>query len=72
MHIYQILLLVGVVIASIMTSYSLVRTFVLLIKSNDVQAKEEKDLEKTMKLMIYSIILLTICSFVYTLFCIMD
>lgn len=72
MHIYQILLLIGVVIASIMTSYSLVRTFVLLIKSNDVQAKEEKDLEKTMKLMIYSIILLTICSFVYTLFCIMD
>ena len=46
MHIYQILLLIGVVIASIMTSYSLVRTFVLLIKSNDVQAKEEKDLEK--------------------------
>lgn len=65
MKIYQVLLLIGVILASIATSFYLVKMVSLLLRSKDSKKITDKELESNLRYMVISIILLTICSFVY-------
>ena len=65
MKIYQILLLCGVIISSVTTSFYLVKMFSLLWKNRDKQSISDKELDNNLKYMVISIVLLTICSLVY-------
>ena len=65
MKIYQILLLIGVILASIATSFYLVRMISLLLRSKDSKKITDKELDNDLKYMVISIVLLTICSLVY-------
>ena len=68
---YQILLLFGVIIASIATSFYLVKMVSLLLRSKDSKKITDKDLDNNLKYMVISIVLLTICSLVYCITSIM-
>ncbi len=72
MKIYQILLLTGVIVSSITTSFFLVKMFSLLWKNRDKQSINDKELDSNLKYMIISIVLLTICSLVYCVISIVD
>lgn len=72
MKIYQILLLVGVILASIATSFYLVRMISLLLRSKDSKKITDKELDNDLKYMVISIVLLTICSLVYCITSIMS
>ena len=61
MKIYQILLLCGVIISSVTTSFYLVKMFSLLWKNRDKQSISDKELDNNLKYMVISIVLLTIC-----------
>lgn len=65
MKIYQVLLLIGVILASIATSFYLVKMVSLLLRSKDSKKITDKDLDNNLKYMVISIVLLTICSLVY-------
>ena len=65
MKIQQILLLCGVIISSVTTSFYLVKMFSLLWKYRDKQSISDKELDNNLKYMVISIVLLTICSLVY-------
>ncbi len=65
MKIYQVLLLIGVILASIATSFYLVKMVSLLLRSKDSKKITDKELDSNLRYMVISIILLTICSFVY-------
>ena len=65
MKIYQILLLCGVIISSVTTSFYLVKMFSLLWKNRDKQSISDKELDNNLKYMVISIVFLTICSLVY-------
>lgn len=65
MKIYQILLLCGVIISSVTTSFYLVKMFSLLWKNRDKQSISDKELDNNLKYTVISIVLLTICSLVY-------
>ena len=65
MKTYQILLLIGVILASIATSFYLVKMVSLLLRSKDSKKITDKDLDNNLKYMVISIVLLTICSLVY-------
>ncbi len=71
MKIYQILLLIGVILASIATSFYLVKMVSLLLRSKDSKKITDKDLDNNLKYMVISIVLLTICSLVYCITSIM-
>ncbi len=71
MKIYQILLLIGVILASIATSFYLVKMVNLLLRSKDSKKITDKDLDNNLKYMVISIVLLTICSLVYCITSIM-
>lgn len=71
MKIYQVLLLIGVILASIATSFYLVKMVSLLLRSKDSKKITDKDLDNNLKYMIISIVLLTICSLVYCITSIM-
>ena len=71
MKTYQILLLIGVILASIATSFYLVKMVSLLLRSKDSKKITDKDLDNNLKYMVISIILLTICSLVYCITSIM-
>lgn len=60
MKIYQILLLIGVILASIATSFYLVRMISLLLRSKDSKKITDKELDNDLKYMVISIVLLTI------------
>ena len=64
MKIYQILVLIGVILASIATSFYLVRMISLLLRSKDSKKITDKELDNDLKYMVISIVLLTICSLV--------
>ena len=72
MKIYQILLLIGVILASIATSFYLVKMISLLLRSKDSKKITDKELENDLKYMVISIVLLTICSLVYCITSIMS
>lgn len=72
MKIYQILLLVGVILASIATSFYLVRMISLLLRSKDSKKITDKELDNDLKYMVISIVLLTVCSLVYCITSIMS
>ncbi len=72
MKIYQILLLIGVILASIATSFYLVRMISLLLRSKDSKKITDKELDNDLKHMVISIVLLTICSLVYCITSIMS
>ena len=72
MKIYQILLLIGVILASIATSFYLVRMISLLLRSKDSKKITDKELDNDLKYMVISIVLLTICSQVYCITSIMS
>lgn len=72
MKIYQILLLIGVILASIATSFYLVRMISLLLRSRDSKKITDKELDNDLKYMVISIVLLTICSLVYCITSIMS
>lgn len=72
MKIYQILLLIGVILASIATSFYLVRMISLLLRSKDSKKITDKELDNDLKYMVISIVLLTICSLVYCITSIMS
>ena len=72
MKIYQILLLIGVILASIATSFYLVRMISLLLRSKDCKKITDKELDNDLKYMVISIVLLTICSLVYCITSIMS
>lgn len=72
MKIYQILLLIGVILASIATSFYLVRIISLLLRSKDSKKITDKELDNDLKYMVISIVLLTICSLVYCITSIMS
>ena len=63
--IYQVLLLIGVILASIATSFYLVKMVSLLLRSKDSKKITDKELDSNLRYIVISIILLTICSFVY-------
>lgn len=65
MKTYQILLLIGVILASIATSSYLVIMISLLLRSNGSKKIMDKELDNNLKYMVISIVLLTICSLVY-------
>ena len=65
MKTYQILLLLGVILASIATSFYLVKMVSLLLRSRNSKKITDKDLDNNLKYMVISIVLLTICSLVY-------
>ncbi len=65
MKTYQILLLIGVILASIATSFYLVKMVSLLLRSRNSKKITDKDLDNNLKYMVISIVLLTICSLVY-------
>ena len=65
MKIYQVLLLIGVILASIATSFYLVKMVSLLLRSRNSKKITDKDLDNNLKYMVISIVLLTICSLVY-------
>lgn len=71
MKIYQVLLLIGVILASIATSFYLVKMVSLLLRSKDSKKITDKDLDNNLKYMVISIVLLTICSLVYCIASIM-
>lgn len=71
MKTYQILLLIGVILASIATSFYLVKMVSLLLRSKDSKKITDKDLDNNLKYMVISIVLLTICSLVYCITSIM-
>lgn len=71
MKIYQVLLLIGVIFASIATSFYLVKMVSLLLRSKDSKKITDKDLDNNLKYMVISIVLLTICSLVYCITSIM-
>ena len=71
MKIYQVLLLIGVSLASIATSFYLVKMVSLLLRSKDSKKITDKDLDNNLKYMVISIVLLTICSLVYCITSIM-
>lgn len=72
MKIYQILLLIGVILASIATSFYLVRMISLLLRSKDSKKITDKELDNDLKYMVISIVLLTICSLAYCITSIMS
>ncbi len=72
MKLYQILLLIGVILASIATSFYLVRMISLLLRSKDSKKITDKELDNDLKYMVISIVLLTICSLVYCITSIMS
>ena len=72
MKIYQILLLIGVILASIATSFYLVKMISLLLRSKDSKKITDKELDNDLKYMDISIVLLTICSLVYCITSIMS
>lgn len=72
MKIYQILLLIGVILASIATSFYLVKMISLLLRSKDSKKITDKELDNDLKYMVISIVLLTICSLVYCIISIMS
>ena len=72
MKIYQILLLIGVILASIATSFYLVKMISLLLRSKDSKMITDKELDNDLKYMVISIVLLTICSLVYCITSIMS
>lgn len=72
MKIYQILLLIGVTLASIATSFYLVKMISLLLRSKDSKKITDKELDNDLKYMVISIVLLTICSLVYCITSIMS
>lgn len=72
MKIYQILLLIGVILASIATSFYLVKMISLLLRSKDSKKITDKELDNDLKYMVISIVLLTICSPVYCITSIMS
>lgn len=72
MKIYQILLLIGVILASIATSFYLVKMISLLLRSKDSKKITDKELDNDLKYMVISIVLLTICSLVYCITSIMS
>ena len=57
MKIYQILLLCGVIISSVTTSFYLVKMFSLLWKNRDIQSISDKELDNNLKYMVISIVL---------------
>ena len=65
MKTYQILLLIGVILASIATSFYLVKMVSLLLRSRNSKKITDKELDNNLKYMVISIVLLTICSLVY-------
>lgn len=65
MKTYQILLLIGVILASIATSFYLVKMVSLLLRIRNSKKITDKDLDNNLKYMVISIVLLTICSLVY-------
>lgn len=71
MKTYQILLLIGVILASIATSFYLVKMVSLLLRSRNSKKITDKDLDNNLKYMVISIVLLTICSLVYCITSIM-
>lgn len=71
MKIYQVLLLIGVILASVATSFYLVKMVSLLLRSKDSKKITDKDLDNNLKYMVISIVLLTICSLVYCITSIM-
>ena len=71
MKTYQILLLIGVILASIATSFYLVKMVSLLLRSKDSKKITDNDLDNNLKYMVISIVLLTICSLVYCITSIM-
>ena len=72
MKTYQILLLIGVILASIATSFYLVKMISLLLRSNGSKKITDKELDNDLKYMVISIVLLTICSLVYCITSIMS
>ena len=72
MKTYQILLLIGVILASIATSFYLVKMISLLLRSKDSKKITDKELDNDLKYMVISIVLLTICSLVYCITSIMS
>ena len=72
MKIYHILLLIGVLLASIATSFYLVKMISLLLRSKDSKKITDKELDNDLKYMVISIVLLTICSLVYCITSIMS
>ena len=72
MKIYQILLLIGVILASIATSFYLVKMISLLLRSKDSKKITDKELDNDLKYMVISIVLLIICSLVYCITSIMS
>lgn len=72
MKIYQILLLIGVILASIAISFYLVKMISLLLSSKDSKKITDKELDNDLKYMVISIVLLTICSLVYCITSIMS
>lgn len=72
MKIYQILLLIGVILSSIATSFYLVKMISLLLRSKDSKKITDKELDNHLKYMVISIVLLTICSLVYCITSIMS
>ena len=72
MKIYQILLLIGVILASIATSFYLVKMISLLLRRKDSKKITDKELDNDLKYMVISIVLLTICSLVYCIISIMS
>ena len=54
MKIYQILLLIGVILASIATSFYLVRMISLLLRSKDSKKITDKELDNDLKYMVIS------------------
>lgn len=72
MKTYQILLLMGVILASIATSFYLVKMISLLLRSNGSKKITDKELDNNLKYMVISIVLLTICSLVYCITSIMS
>lgn len=72
MKIYQILLLIGVILASIATSFYLVKMISLLLRSKDSKKITDKELDNDLKYIVISIVLLTICSLVYCITSIMS
>ena len=71
MKTYQILLLIWAILASIATSFYLVKMVSLLLRSKDSKKITDKDLDNNLKYMVISIVLLTICSLVYCITSIM-
>ena len=61
MKIYQILLLIGVILASIATSFYLVKMISLLLRSKDSKKIKDKELDNDLEYMGMSIVLIINC-----------